>query len=226
MVTRCVHHFCSECITKAIESSSGDCCQCPLCNHKITKRSLRRQLDVLDMIEAFKVAVRSFERDNEMSSITDNNDVVVFDVSSDRSKSCVQINDSFDSINEFKHKGLDKTNVSAIESSDIELNRKIIATAMSGEWPSCESSSESNAFIVDIKELDETDAYFESTNGSINENCYQSLDSMEPKVDSVVEPLPTQSQNLKVTKSRITYSSSRPPTDNRFDRIIRLSEIN
>ena len=223
MVTKCVHHFCGQCITKAIDSSSGDYCRCPLCNEKITKRSLRPQLEVFDMIVALKEAVDSFESDNQMSLITDSNEMVVFDVSSDKSKSCVQSSDSFDNFNEtkdsekFQNKSLNKTKESSIESSDIESNRKK-TISVSDEWSTCDTTD------ADIKDMDKTEAYFESTKSSKNEESDDSMSSLGD-IDCLVEQIPTQSQNLKVTKSRITYSSSRPPTDDRFDRIIRLSEI-
>lgn len=229
MVTRCVHHFCGQCITKAIDSSSGEYCRCPLCNEKITKRSLRPQLEVSDIIQSFKEAVDSFERDKQMSIMSDS-DVVVFDVS-DKS-SLIQSNDSIEIINESKDqnksevKEHNKSIESFNENNDIELNRKMTAQTLTSD------ELTSGQPLIDIQDMDVTDVYFNSTKSSNNnfeefedDIDFENFKDNEPEVIPVMNPNPTQSQDLRVSKSKITYGSSRPPTNDKFDRIIRLSDM-
>jgi len=204
MITRCVHRFCSDCIRKSIESSTHEFCRCPLCQEKITKRALRPQTDVSHLIQGFKEVVERFEGDIGKKIITNADDVVIFDVSTDKSKSYLQINDSIGTTVDHKSNGSPLE--STVEGSDDK-------TELIDDWPSCETMRE------EVEELSKN--CMETTKKSINGKTDKCAES-EAQVNRNAIP----SQNLTVNKSKITYSSSRNSIGDRFDLVINASNYN
>ena len=223
------HRFCAQCINKSIETSSSDFCRCPLCNEKITKRGLRKQEDINDIVQALIKAVNSFENDCQKKVITNAKDVVIFDISVDKSKSIHQIDFSAtETIDETEEIKLDdQTNHSIAENNGTESedNRKTttITCVMNSQY---QSNIDQTIETIDgdqSQDNNATDIYFETSKNSINGQIGDSLvDSAQNDSISVEEDIiATQSQNLKVNKSKITYGCSRRShIDDKFDRVI------
>lgn len=177
------------------------------------------------MVDALKKAVHSFETDCQMKVITDANNVVVFDVSADKSKSCLQV-DGHPSVTETieETKAIEsnvQTNKSLAEKSCNEANKKTttitcVESSQSKSDPLIESIDEDLS-----KESGATDNYFQQSDNSLSNKGELILVSEERQSDSHNYIRPTQSQDLIVTKPKITYGSSRRShSDDLFDRIV------
>ncbi|XP_054166419.1 breast cancer type 1 susceptibility protein homolog [Oppia nitens] len=210
MVTRCVHRFCGECINKAIDNSSTpDYCRCPLCNEKITKRSLRPQIDFADIISAFRDAVDSFEKDFHEEVITNTDEVVIFDLSTDRSKSRLQTTN-------------DCTIASVVvQPKDNEkVKRKsneLVDSVNGNDWPTPQDTTQESDNNKTVEITADSEPSKVSDVDKTNEETIE-LTNDENSVTNV-----NPSQNLTVNRSsKITYGVQKQ-SDDKFDRIMGLS---
>lgn len=78
-LTQCLHRFCYKCISDLIHSKSGHYCRCPLCDEKVTKRSLRPQSELWLFIKSIKRCIDLFQSDNQLTSLMASDEELVFD---------------------------------------------------------------------------------------------------------------------------------------------------
>ncbi len=249
LMTQCLHRFCNTCICRSIESSVSDYCRCPLCNEKITKRSLRQQLELEDIINSIKTCVQLFEKDNNLSTIMSSDDRIIFD------NSTTDESITFDNSICHKDKGEDNAQkINGFKDNDIVVEKKeksskltTTITSVSDDcWPTCEDSFGSNHLTTnETKDMTDIEIITNINNTSIvsnecsiGEKSIQRLSKLETDESTEIindlqlenesndqlngeksKSVLTQSQNLLVSKSRITYST-RKASDDKFDQII------